>query len=137
MYNMNLKVVNVCEQIYFLTEITCLVAALEYYWPIVPNSLWFDHLPQCNPMYVYLSRKICASWNDLFSTKIFHHFPFLWQSSISVKVFCLFIFEEKNPVMKFSTIFYIFFAVFKIWMNKTTKSPEKFKKWSGKGPDFM
>ena len=131
---------NVCEQIYFLTEMTCLVAAVENYWPIMSNNLWFGHLPQCNPIFVYLSRKICASWNGLFSTMIFHHFPFLWQSSRSVKVICLFIFEEKNSsyenCLQLSTIFYIFDNFFKIWMNITTWGPEKFKKWSGKGPDF-
>ena len=71
MYDISLKVVNVCEQIYFLTGIICPVSAVESYWPIVSNSLWFDHLTQSNPMYGYLSRKIYASWNDPYSTMIF------------------------------------------------------------------
>ena len=71
MYDISLEVANVCEQIYFLTGMIYPVSAVESYWPIVSNSLWFDHLTQSNPMDGYLSRKIYASWNDPYSTMIY------------------------------------------------------------------
>ena len=47
---------------------------------------------------------------------------------------------KKIPVMKIVYNFLTFFTSitfsFKIWMNITTKSPEKFKKWSGKRSGF-
>ena len=133
MFDITFKVVNVCEQIYFLTEITCLVAALEYYWPIVPHSLWFYHLPQCNPMY----GKYVWVGMTCFLQRYSITFPFydsLWQSSISVKVILLLIFEEeKNPFMKFLTIFYHFFTSFTIFLRFELTQRLKVRKSSESG----
>ena len=66
MYDTSLKVVNVKEQMYFLTGIICPVSAVESNWPNVSNSLWFDHLTQSNPMYgKYMELEWPVFYNDI------------------------------------------------------------------------